>query len=147
MSKMLDLLLQANDVMGKPGTFVQHNHWSDLFESSDAMTGLHTFDWTKSCMHCMQCRYLLAGEDGLWGSLLLLRSYMLPVLNLGGVHLLLLVVARPLCSMEAFLAGCNLCLCLPELLARLLHQSVTCGIRTQNYSPGQFFGKACTLCS
>ncbi len=70
----------------------------------------------------MHCRYSLAGEDGLLGSLLLLHSYMLPVLNLGGVHLLLPVVARPHCSMEAFLAGCNLRLCLPELVARLLHQ-------------------------
>ena len=77
-------------------------------------------------MHCMQRRYLLAGEDGLWGSLLLLCSNVLPVLNLGGVHLLLLVIARPLCSTEALLASCNLCLCLPELLTRLLHQSVTC---------------------
>ena len=91
------------------------------------MIGLHTCTYMKPNKHCMQCRYSLAGEDGLWGSLLLLSSNMLPVLNLGGVHLLLLVVARPLCSMEAFLAGRNLCLCLPELLARLLHQSVTCG--------------------
>ncbi len=86
----------------------------------------------------MHCRYSLAREDGLLGSLLLLHSYALPVLNLGGVHLLLLVVTRPLCSMEALLAGGNLCLCLPELLACLLHQSVTCGIRTQIYSPRLF---------
>lgn len=86
----------------------------------------------------MHCSYSLAGEDGLLGSLLLLCSYMLPVLNLGGVHLLLPAVACPHCSMEALLAGRNLRLCLPELLARLLHQSVTCATRPQDYSLGLF---------
>lgn len=31
MSKIVDLLLQANDVMVQPDTLVQHGHWSDLF--------------------------------------------------------------------------------------------------------------------